>query len=329
MTGIRFYKAAGNTGTHSGSLWTAGGTRLAQATFQNESASGWQHVTFSSPVAVSANTTYVASYFAPAGHYSVTSGGFSSAVDNPPLHAAGQRDQRERRLRLRRREQLPDLELGRLQLRRRCPVRGRGRTGPGDRRRPRRRASRPATVNWTAPASGGPVTSYKITPYIGAAAQTAKTITGSPPATSTTVTGLTGGTAYTFRVQASNPSGSGPESSPSNSVTPQSSGAPSAPTAVTAQGDSTSAIVRWTAPGNDGGSPITGYTVTPSAGAPRAGPAGATNARVTGLTNGTAHTFTVTATNASGTSPASGASNAVTPRASLLRARHPDDGRRW
>ena len=40
-----------------------------------------------------------------------------------------------------------------------------------------------ATVNWTAPASGGPVTSYKITPYIGAAAQTAKTITGSPPAT--------------------------------------------------------------------------------------------------------------------------------------------------
>ena len=44
-------------------------------------------MTFSNPVAVSANTTYVASYFAPAGHYSVTSGGFSTAVDNPPLHA--------------------------------------------------------------------------------------------------------------------------------------------------------------------------------------------------------------------------------------------------
>ncbi len=62
-------QAAGNTGTHVGSLWTDGRQRLAQATFTSESASGWQAVTFASPVAVTAGTTYVASYFSPDGRY--------------------------------------------------------------------------------------------------------------------------------------------------------------------------------------------------------------------------------------------------------------------
>ena len=70
VTGIRFYKASANTGTHIGNLWTATGQLLASATFTNESASGWQQVNFSQPVAMNANTTYVASYFAPNGHYS-------------------------------------------------------------------------------------------------------------------------------------------------------------------------------------------------------------------------------------------------------------------
>ena len=87
ITGIRFYKASTNIGMHTGSLWSSTGTRLAQATFANESASGWQTVTFASPVSVTAGTTYVASYFAPSGHYSHTSSGLSTAVDNPPLHA--------------------------------------------------------------------------------------------------------------------------------------------------------------------------------------------------------------------------------------------------
>ena len=59
-----------------------------------------------------------------------------------------------------------------------------------------------ADVSWTAPASGGPVTSYKITPYIGSTAQTPTTITGTPPATARPITGLTTGTTYTFTVQA-------------------------------------------------------------------------------------------------------------------------------
>ena len=70
ISGVRFYKAAANTGTHTGSLWTSSGSLLATGTFTNETASGWQSMVFSSPVAVTADTTYVASYFAPNGHYS-------------------------------------------------------------------------------------------------------------------------------------------------------------------------------------------------------------------------------------------------------------------
>src|SRR5262249_2413679 len=70
ISGVRFYKAAGNNGTHIGDLWSATGQRLATATFQNETGSGWQQVIFSSPVAVKANTTYVVSYYAPRGNYS-------------------------------------------------------------------------------------------------------------------------------------------------------------------------------------------------------------------------------------------------------------------
>ncbi len=87
ITGIRFYKGSGNTGTHVGHLWTNTGTQLAAATFTNETASGWQEVSFSDPVGISANTPYVASYFAPAGHFALDRPYFSSAHRNPPLRA--------------------------------------------------------------------------------------------------------------------------------------------------------------------------------------------------------------------------------------------------
>src|SRR5204863_2940435 len=76
ITSIRFYKGTGNTGTHIGTLWTASGTQLGTATFANETASGWQQVDFAAPIAVTANTTYVASYLAPNGHYAGDSGFF-------------------------------------------------------------------------------------------------------------------------------------------------------------------------------------------------------------------------------------------------------------
>jgi hypothetical protein len=87
ITGIRFYKGTTNTGTHVGNLWSSTGALLATATFASETASGWQQVTFSTPVAIQANTTYVASYHTNVGNYSSTGGGLSAAVDNAPLHA--------------------------------------------------------------------------------------------------------------------------------------------------------------------------------------------------------------------------------------------------
>jgi hypothetical protein len=87
ITGVRFYKSAANTGTHTGTLWSATGTKLATGTFTNESTQGWQQLNFTTPVAVTAGTTYVASYYDPNGHYAVTSGGFNSAVTNGPLTA--------------------------------------------------------------------------------------------------------------------------------------------------------------------------------------------------------------------------------------------------
>ncbi|MGA9208607.1 MAG: DUF4082 domain-containing protein [Terriglobales bacterium] len=87
ITGVKFYKSANNTGTHVGNLWTSSGTLLASATFTNETASGWQTVTFAQPVAIQANTTYVASYYTGAGHYSDDSGYFATAYSAPPLQA--------------------------------------------------------------------------------------------------------------------------------------------------------------------------------------------------------------------------------------------------
>ncbi len=88
ISGVRFYKAAANTGIHVGSLWTSDGTLLAQATFSNETTSGWQQVTFAHAVAVTANTIYVAGYHTNVGHYSVDDGFFTSGgVTNDPLSA--------------------------------------------------------------------------------------------------------------------------------------------------------------------------------------------------------------------------------------------------
>jgi hypothetical protein len=89
--------------------------------------------------------------------------------------------------------------------------------------------------------------------------------------------------------------------------------APSAPGSVSAVPGDKRATVRWTAPA-DNGSPITSYTVTASPGGATVTVAGTSrSAVVTGLTNGTAYTFTVKATNAAGTGPASAPSAAVTP----------------
>ena len=171
-----------------------------------------------------------------------------------------------------------------------------------------------AAISWTAPATNGgsPVTGYTVTSSPGN--KTCKT-TG---ALTCTVTGLTNGTPYTFTVIASNAAGPGPASDPSGAITPN-PGPPLAPAGVTAVRGDTSASVSWTAP-DANGSPITGYTVTSSTGGRTCtwstGPLSCT---VTGLTNGTAYTFTVHATNGLGIGPASAASNSVTPAGHPLK----------
>ncbi len=308
VTGVRFYKVAANTGVHTGSLWSTGGTRLAQATFSSETASGWQSVTFSSPVQVQPNTTYIASYHAPNGRYAATPAYLYDApapgpngggiADSPPLHALRSDGTTTNGVyAYSATSTFPSNSFGGSHywvdvsfqpIPAPGAVTGVTATSGGQ---------TSANVTWTAPSSGGAVTSYKITPYVGATAQTPKTITGSPPATTATVTGLTNGTTYTFTVQAINPTGAGPASAQSNAVTPLGAVVPSAPTGVTAKPATQSALVNWTAPSSDGDSAITGYTVTPFIGASAQTPIvvepSATSTTVTGLTNGSAYTFTV------------------------------------
>ena len=88
ITGIRFYKGPANNGTHVGNLWSSTGTLLASAVFTDETPTGWQQVDFGTPVAITANTIYVASYHTPNGGYAFDGAYFLNAgKDSPPLHA--------------------------------------------------------------------------------------------------------------------------------------------------------------------------------------------------------------------------------------------------
>ena len=186
-----------------------------------------------------------------------------------------------------------------------------------------------ATVTWTAPAAltgtQPALTGYVVTPFIGTTAQTPQTF--NTTALTETVTGLTGGSAYTFTVAAINANGTGTASAKSNSVSV--TGTPSAPTNVVATGGDNTATVTWT-DGASNGSATTSYTVTatdtsaspndPNDGGETctytvASPEvdSCTFSNLNALTNGDSYTFTVTATNGNGTGNASAASNSVTP----------------
>ncbi|MFN0030176.1 MAG: DUF4082 domain-containing protein [Acidimicrobiales bacterium] len=89
VRGVRFYKGSGNTGVHVGRLWTQDGVLLAVTTFTGESASGWQSMSFPTPVRIQPGQRYVASYFAPRGNYSVSSGYFATDYTAGPLSAPG------------------------------------------------------------------------------------------------------------------------------------------------------------------------------------------------------------------------------------------------
>jgi hypothetical protein len=144
-------------------------------------------------------------------------------------------------------------------------------------------------------------------------------ITATGTASPITVTGLTNGVSYTFTVVASNANGSSQPSAASNAVIPTPPTAPGPPPAPVASSRNQGAIVSVAPPLSDGGSPITSYTVTSD---PNGITATGTSSPITltGLTNGTAYTFSVVATNALGTSQASPASGPITPSAALAPA---------
>ena len=102
----------------------------------------------------------------------------------------------------------------------------------------------------------------------------------------------------------------------SSSADPSSSpSAPGPPSAAKASGGDATAKVSWHAPAADGGSTITGYTVTSTPGNKTCSTGGALGCTVKGLTNGTTYTFTVRASNKLGTGLPSDPSNTVKPRA--------------
>ena len=172
-----------------------------------------------------------------------------------------------------------------------------------------------ATVTWVAPtANGSAITGYVVTPYLAGAAQTPVSFDAST--TTRTLTGLTAASSYTFTVVAVNAYGTSTASAPSGAVIPYTLPGAPAITAVSA-GDS-SATLTWTAPSN-GGSAISAYVVTPFIGtaaqATQTFGAGTTQT-ATGLTPGTAYTFTVSAQNLAGAGPPSAKSTPVTPNVS-------------
>jgi predicted lipoprotein with Yx(FWY)xxD motif len=169
-----------------------------------------------------------------------------------------------------------------------------------------------AKLTWHAPANGGHViTAYVVTPFIGTKAQTARTFNS--PTTAQTITGLTNGTTYTFKVKARNSDGTGASSPASN---PVKIGVPAPPAKPLVDRGDTMVRVNWKKPAANG-APIMGYVVTPYIGA-TAQPSYVFNSTalsqpIKGLMNGTAYTFKVQAKNSRGTGRMSAASLPVTP----------------
>ncbi|HET9184273.1 MAG TPA: fibronectin type III domain-containing protein [Candidatus Angelobacter sp.] len=190
------------------------------------------------------------------------------------------------------------------------------------------------SLSWSPAQSAVPVTSYTVRNTFVSAGSPIADITVNPaspndfPPTSIVIPGLTDTVSYAFEVQAHNGSHDSAFSDQSNEATPPGFGVPGAPTNVIAQPGDAQALVTWTVPASNGGQPITSYTVTVLTGGVATGatvtvpppPAGSNtdSAVVTGLTNNTAYTFTVHATNIAGAGPESAPSAPVTPTAGNL-----------
>lgn len=164
-------------------------------------------------------------------------------------------------------------------------------------------------ISWEPPhVDADTVTGYKVTSSPGGFSCSTKDLT-------CTITGLTNGQPYTFRVTASSTGGQSTVSEPTMPVTP--AGPPSPPRAVQADAGDRSVLVSWNAPHDDGGAAVKEYTATAwPGGRVCTTTADLRQCAIAGLTNGQSYTVTVTATNRVGTSERSPGAAQVTPSAS-------------
>jgi titin len=183
-----------------------------------------------------------------------------------------------------------------------------------------------ATVIWSPAQVAQPITSYTVHNSFASNGLLLPDVLVSPlagglfPLTSTNIN-VAQNVAYQFQVSASNAQGSSALSANSN-VVPLGAVIPGTPTAVTAIAGDTQAYVSWTAPVNSNGAIVTSYTVTalvngvPSGSSTIAAPATSSiNAIVSGLTDGTAYSFSVHATSSAGNGQESTPSAPITPSA--------------
>ncbi len=306
VTGVRFYKGPQNVGTHTGSLWSTDGTRLATGTFTGESSAGWQTLQFATPVAVTPGTTYVASYLTN-GFYSATSGGVS-AIDAPPLHttadpAVYQYD-----------GGYPANPSGANYwvdpvfdttvtpvADTTAPVVSSVVATPGA-------GGTTAVVTWTTDESATSVVQYGTTTALGS---TASGPTGTSH--SVTLTGLGNGTTYSYRVVSADAAGNSTTdpvatAAPRSFATPDT--APPAVSSVTASGSGTSATVTWTT--NESATSTVAYGTTTALGSTASGASGTSHSvTLTGLTVNTRYYYRVTSADPAGNSTTSPASPAA------------------
>ena len=310
ILGIRFYKGTGNTGTHIGNLWTTTGTRLATATFTSETASGWQQVMFATPVAVAANGTYIASYFAPHGNYAMDENYFASAgFDNSPLHALSTPATGGNGVFTYNATSAFPTETWAssnywvdviFQPGNAIPPAPTGLSATS--------GNAQVVLSWTAVSGASSYNVQRSTtsggPY---------TTVGTPTASNFTDTGLTNGTTYYYVVAAVNSAGTSPNSTQLG-ATPNA--APTAPTGLGATPGNAQVALSWTAV-----SGATSYKVQRSttSGGPytSVGTPTASNFTDTGLTNGTTYYYVVAAVNSVGTGSNS-AQVSATPTAGSL-----------
>jgi titin len=181
------------------------------------------------------------------------------------------------------------------------------------------RGNSQVALSWSAPSSNGgsAITDYIIEHSTNSGASWTRFTDATSPATSATVTGLTNGTAYIFRVAAVNSAGTGGFSANSSSLTPATK--PSAPTGVSGTAGNTQVSLSWAAPTSNGGLPVTDYVLQRSADGGSNwttvsdGVSTSTSVTITSLTNGIPYLFRVAAVNVIGTGSFSAASSALTP----------------